>query len=117
MKLSAPGNATFILRPTVTAAIVYFGVCSTWYLWILATAQYPAIGSTEPFRLITTTHFAVLSAIHVAFLIAFAVDGYSCKRSPPAMRRAHFAGLLLAAFTLVLVQLVAVYAHGPIPLE
>lgn len=114
MKLSAPGNATFILRPTVTAAIVYFGVCAIGYLWILATAKYPPTGSTEPFRLISTTQFAIVSAVNVAFLIAFAVDGYATKRSPPAMRRAHFAGLLLAAFTLVLAQLVAVYAHGPI---
>ena len=114
MKLSAPGNATFILRPTVTAAIVYVGVCAIGYLWILATAEHPPSGSTEPFRLVSTTQFAVLSAANVAFLIAFAVDGYSSMKGPPAMRRAHFAGLLLAAVTLVLVQLVAVYAHGPI---
>lgn len=114
MKLSAPGNATFILRPTVTAAIVYFGVCAIGYLWILATAEYPTSGSTELFRLISTTQFAILSAVNVALFVALAMDGYASKRSPPAMRRAHFAGLLLAAVTLVLVQLVVVYAHGPI---
>ncbi|MBI1382718.1 MAG: hypothetical protein GC161_16710 [Planctomycetaceae bacterium] len=90
------------------------GVFVIGYVWIVATAKFPTSGSTEPFRLISTTQFATLTAVNVAFLIAFAVDGYASKKSPPAMRRAHFTGLLLAAITLALVQLVAVYAHGPI---
>jgi len=98
----------------VTIAIVYFGVCSIWFLWILCTVKHPSTDSTEPFRLIAAAPFAAVSALNAVFFVAFTIDGYLCRRSPPGLRRAHFAGLILAVSVLVLVQLGALYAYGPI---
>ena len=115
VKVNGPGNAAFVIRPSVTLAIVYFGLYyCVWYLLILSTAKYPSIDATEPHRLITATQLAWVTALNAAFLVAFAIDGFFSRRSPPGLRRAHFAGLVLAVLNLALAQLLAFYAYGPI---
>ena len=108
------GRATFIIRPSVTAAIVYFGLCAVWFLWILCTAT-PLL-ATDPFRLISPLQYAGITVTNVTFGFLFAFDAYRSRRSPPDLRRAHFAGLALATVTAALVQLAAFRAYGPISL-
>ncbi len=93
--------------------MAYFVVWWIWSFWILAATRYPTEPS-EPLRLIGASEFAAVSALNGVFLLALLFDGYRSLRSPPRLRRAHFAGLLLAVATLALVQLGALHAHAPI---
>ena len=112
VKQNLPATAALVIRPSVTAVIVYTGLCSIWYLWILCTARFPSTDAAEPFRLISASEFALVTTINGAFIAAFAVDGLLSRRSPPGLRVAHLAGLLLAVTTIALVQLGAFYAYG-----
>lgn len=108
-------GGTTILRPSVLAALVYFGLCAIGFLWILLTLQHPRSDSMEPFRLVTPMQFLGLTAANAALAVAFVVDGWFARTSPPGLRRAHFAGLGLGAVTLAVLQYGAVCARGPIP--
>jgi len=103
-----------VFRPSVLAALVYFGLCSIWFIWVLCTYEMPVIAPEAPFHLIDSTQFGILTAIDVLFLLAFAIDGFLARRSPKGLRRTYFAELVLAASILVLIQLCAFRAYGPI---
>ena len=108
-----PSSVT-VIRPSVVAGIVYFGLCSVWAIYTLCTAKFPTIESTEPWRLLSTPLYLGVSAVNVVFALAFLLDWRKSLASPPELRRAHFVGLALAAIVLVLVQIGAHYAHSPI---
>lgn len=104
-----------IIRPVVLIGLLYFGLCSAWFLWILLNVRFPEAGDPEPFRLITSGQYVAVSVADAILLTTFVVDGWLARRSPPALRRAHLAGLGLGVIVLGLIQLGCYYAYGPIP--
>lgn len=103
----------FVIRPTVTISIVYFGLCSIWFLWLLLTLKYPA-DSAEPMRFISLAQLVGLTLINFGFLFAFVLDFVQVRNSPPGLRRGHFAGAILALLLLAVIQIGLVLAYGPI---
>ena len=116
---SAPSTrsmpALSIIRPVVLIGLLYFGLCSIWFLWILLNLRLPEAGDPEPFRLITIGQYVAVSVADAILLVTFVVDGWLARGNPPALRRAHLAGLGLGAIVLGLIQLGCYYAYGPIP--
>jgi len=111
-----PSSVT-VIRPSVVAGIVYFGLCSVWAIYTLCTAKFPAIESTEPWRLLSTPLYLGVSAVNIVFALAFLLDARKSLTSPPELRRAHLVGIVLSAVVLVLLQIGAHLAHGPIALD
>jgi len=107
-------NPITVIRPSVVASIVYFGLCSIWALWTLTTAKFPTLGSEEALRLLSKTQYLGVTALNVVFALAFLADARATLRGPVELRRAHLAGLSFAAVILVLVQIGAHQAYGPI---
>ena len=103
-----------VIRPSVVASIVYFGLCSVWALWTLTTIKLPTLGSGETLRLLSKTQYLGVTALNVVFALAFIADTRATLRGPVEFRRAHLAGLFFAAVILVLVQIGAHQAYGPI---
>jgi len=111
--IKVPGSVT-VIRPSVVAGIVYFGLCSVWAIYTLCTAKFPAIESTEPWRLLSTPLYLGVSAVNIVFALAFIADTRRSLSSPPELRRSHLVGLVLSAVVLVLVQISAHLAHRPL---
>jgi len=106
----------FTVRPEVIGAMVYFTLFHLWATWMFCTMRYPLLGTTEPFRLIGTAQFAGLTVINIGFCVAFVLAGIQTRRSPSSVRKGHYAGLALGFTTVILVQVSANLAYGPIPL-
>ena len=108
-------SASFtIIRPSVLASIVYFGLCSVWAIYTLCTAKFPGIESTEPWRFLTSSQYLGVSVVNILFALAFLIDARATLRGPVEARRAHLTGLAFAAVILVLMQIGAHLAYGPI---
>ena len=103
-----------VIRPSVLASIVYFGLCSVWAIYTLCTAKYPTIESTDPWRFLTSSQYLGVSVVNILFALAFLIDARATLRGPVEARRAHLAGLAFAAVILVLLQIGAQIAYGPI---
>ena len=110
-KNSAPFS---IIRPSVLASIVYFGLCSIWAIYTLSTAKFPTIESTEPWRILSSSQYLGASVVNILFALVFLIDARATLRGPVEARRAHLTGLAFAAVILVLVQIGAHQAYGPI---
>ena len=108
-----PSSVT-VLRPSVLAGIVYFGLCSIWAVWTLSTAQHPTIDSNEPWRLLSTPLYLGVTVTNAVLALAFYADTRKSLSSPPELRRAHLTGLVISAVVLVLVQIGAHLAHRPL---
>ncbi len=103
-----------IIRPSVLASIVYFGLSSVWAIYTLCTAKSPTIGASEPVGFLSSSQYLWVSAVNILFALAFFIDVRATLRGPVEARRAHLAGLAFAAVILVLVQIGAHLANGPI---
>ena len=113
MRTKGQIGALPVQRPSVTAAIVYLGLCSIWFLWILLTGRHATLASEEPQRLITLGQYAILSVANLVLLVALVLDALRSRESPPGLRRGHFAGITLGAVAVILVQVVGSLAFGP----
>ncbi len=103
-----------VIRPSVLASIVYFGLSSVWAIYTLCTAKFPAIDSTEPWRFLSSAQYLWVSVVNILFALAFLIDARATLRGPVEARRAHLTGLAFAAVILVLLQVGAHLAYGPI---
>lgn len=116
MRANGKNTAELILRPELLAAMLYVGACSFWFLWILCTAKYPAKGSQEPFRLVTTAQYAGATAANVLLAVGLVLGGLRAWRGAASLRRAQLGGAVAGILVLALVQLCLNLAYGPIPL-
>jgi len=103
-----------VIRPSVLASIVYFGLSSVWAIYTLCTAKFPTIDSTEPWRFLSSSQYLWVSVVNILFALAFLIDARATLRGPAEARRAHLTGLAFAAVILVLLQIGAHLAYGPI---
>jgi len=103
-----------VIRPSVLASIVYFGLLSVWAIYTLCTAKLPTLGSTEPLSFLSSSQYLWVSVANTVFALAFLLDARVTLRGPVEARRAHLTGLAFAAVILVLVQIGAHLAYGPI---
>ncbi len=114
MKPTHPPSTALPIRPSVMAAMLYFGLGAVWFIWIFLAAEHPFRGTTDPFRLITPGQYGVVSFLNLAFTLVIGIDTWGRGRSPLGLRKAHLAGAVLALVGLVMIQLAAHYAYGPV---
>lgn len=114
MRQPARRRSDFVLRPSVVAAMLLFALGAFWCLETLAKAGFATLDEPRPLRLLSGTGYAVVSGVHALLLVAILCDAFAVRRSPPGLRRAHWAGLAMALVTLSVAQLGAWYAHVPL---
>ena len=100
-----------MILPEVVATRVYLVLVRIGSIWVMLIADLTGPG---PHRMITTSQYVGVSAIHLALVVPLIFAGFRARRSHPSVRRGHFAGMLLALYALVLVQVVAYRFYGPI---
>lgn len=112
MRFAKPKRG-YVLRPSVTVALGWFGGLAMWGLYQMAVAKYPTDLSVE-FRLITLQQYLGVSALHLALLVWFVLDARAARKSGLDVRRGQLLGLTIAVLVLLIAQYGAHVVYGPL---
>lgn len=106
-----PTATSFVILPEVVMAMVYLVLVRLWSIWAFATFRYAPLGE-EGRLFLPDLEFALVTGCNVVFAALFVLAARRSRQSSPALRRGHFAGLVLAAICVALLQYAAILAHG-----
>lgn len=108
-----PALNGFVILSEVMLAMVYLAMLSIWSLWRLCTFEFAPLGEVQP-PFVSTTQFALVSACNGVLVVLFMLAARRARKSSPAMRRGHWAGLVLATVGIGLAQYGVMLAQSQI---
>jgi len=109
-----PALSEFVILPEVMLVLIYASSIRVWSIWTLLTFRFVPPEEGGPLRIISTSQFAWVSALNGVLLVLLILAGLRSRRSARSLRRGHFAGIVFAAGILILLQVGAIQAYGPI---
>ena len=104
-------RGALIILPEVILAWVYLVCVSLWFLLV----RVRELPRAAEIRVIDSTEYLTITACNLLFVICFVLRTFRVPQSPPSLKKAHYASVVVGAALILALQAACHLLYGPIP--